>query len=146
MGAKTTKEALTLSQEAGLDLVLVSPTTNPPVAKIMDYGKYRYEQQKLEQKHKKMQKVAEIKEIRLSLKIDKHDLETKLDQAKGFFEKNHKVKLVIVFRGREVTFLDQGKSMLQNIIKGLEPIAEPEERVSYLARKLSVVMVPKNKK
>ena len=90
-----------------------------------------------------MQKVAEIKEIRLSMKIDKHDLEIKLNQAKLFLEKGHKVRVVIVFKGREVAFIAQGRQMLDDIIKGMENIATPEERPSYLARKLSVVLVGK---
>lgn len=110
------EDALKLAYDQGLDLVLVAPNINPPVAKIMDWGKYRYELLKKEQQQKKLQKSAELKEIRLRPKTDQHDLDIKLEKIKEFLAKGHKVKIVMVFKGREAAYLNKGKESMNQII------------------------------
>jgi len=111
----------------------------------LDYGKYLYERKKIEQKHKKAQKPAETKEIRISTKISKHDLEIKINKVKRFFEKGNRVRLVIVFRGREIAFLDRGKELLNQVCELLKDLATPEEKPLFQNRRLSVILTPNKK-
>jgi len=137
-----TQKALQMAYDQELDLVLVAPNTNPPVAKIMDWGKHKYELTKREQSNKKQQKAAELKEIRIRPKIDSHDLEIKLKKAKEFLEKGHKVKIVMMFRGREVVYKNKGEESIYKIIEELKEIAEPEDRMSFQFKRLSITLAP----
>ena len=113
LGIMSSKEAMKLAREAELDLVKIAPNAKPPVCKIIDYGKYRYELARKEKEAKKKQKTVEIKEIRLSLKIDTHDFETKVNQAKKFLEHGDRVKVAIRFRGREMAHPELGNATIK---------------------------------
>ena len=113
LGVMPVKEAMKLAQEAELDLVKIAPKAQPPVCKIIDYGKYRYELARKEKEAKKKQKTVEIKEIRLSLKIDTHDFDTKVNQAKKFLEHGDRVKVAIRFRGREMAHPELGNATIK---------------------------------
>lgn len=138
-------EALKMAYDQGLDLVLVAPNVNPPVAKIMDWGKYRYELLKKEQQQKKQQKNVELKEIRFRPKTDKHDLEIKMNKIKEFLNKGHKVKIAMIFKGREAAYLEKGKASMNEIINSLSEIAKPEDRITYQFKRLSVTLSPVKK-
>ena len=112
LGIMSAKEALALAGEKNLDLVMIAPQATPPVCKIIDYGKYRFEQAKREKEAKKNQKVIDIKEVRLSLKIDTHDFETKANQAIKFLKNGDKVKVSVRFRGREMAYTHLGQNIL----------------------------------
>jgi len=142
LGEKTLEEALLLAAEHGLDLVEVAPKAVPPVCKLMDYGKYLYRQNKIEQKHKKMQKQGEMKGIRLSYSIDKHDLETKIRQAEGFLKSRNSVKVSLIFKGREASHANLGKEKMQMFIDALKDIAQVEEAPRKLGNSMFMVLVP----
>jgi len=142
LGEKTLEEALQIASERGLDLVEVAPKAVPPVCKIMDYGKYLYRQNKIEQKHKKMQKQGEMKGIRLSYSIDKHDLETKIRQAEGFLKNHSIVKVTLVFKGREASHADLGREKMKQFIDGLKDIAQVEEAPKKQGNSMFMVLVP----
>jgi translation initiation factor IF-3 len=136
------EEALQLATEHGLDLVEVAPMANPPVCKILDFGKYQYRQRKIEQKHKRMQKQAEMKGLRLSLRIDKHDLDTKVRQARGFLEDRNSVKVTLVFKGREASHSELGREKLIYFIEGLKDIAQVEEQPKKQGNSMFMVLTP----
>lgn len=142
LGEKTLDEALQLAVEHGLDLVEVAPKAVPPVCKLMDYGKYLYRQNKIEQKHKKMQKQGEMKGIRLSYSIDKHDLETKIRQAETFLKHRNSVKVTLMFRGREASHAHLGKEKMQQFIDALKEIAQIEEAPKKQGNTMFMVLVP----
>lgn len=142
MGQKTLEEALILAQERGLDLVEVAPKAVPPVCKLLDYGKYQYRQKKIEQKHKRLQKQAEMKGIRLSFGIDKHDLETKIRQARGFLESRNSVKVTLIFKGREASHSEIGKTKLMMFVEMLKDIAQVEELPKRQGNSMFMVLVP----
>jgi translation initiation factor IF-3 len=142
LGIQTLEDALRLAQEHETDLVEVAPKANPPVCKLMDYGKYLYRQNKLEQKHKKMQKQAEMKGIRLSLRIDKHDLETKINQARGFLEDRNSVKVQMMFRGREAAHADIARGKLDFFSKSLQDIGQIEEPPKKQGNQMIMIIVP----
>lgn len=119
-GVILTKDALAEAREKNLDLVLVSPKTNPPVAKFLDYGKYQYQQEKILRKQKAKQKKVDIKGIRLSLKISKHDKNIRIEQAKKFLEKGHKIKFELNLRGREHQHTDLAVNIVKEIIETLK--------------------------
>lgn len=123
LGIVPGKEALRLAQEAELDLVKIAPTAKPPVCKIIDYGKYRYELARKEKEAKKKQKVIEIKEVRLSPNIDTNDLNTKVGAARKFLEKGDKVKVTLRFRGREMAHMFKSKYILDDFAESLQDIA-----------------------
>jgi translation initiation factor IF-3 len=137
-----TKRALQMAYDDGLDLILVAPSATPPVARIMDWGKYKYEQQKKDEQNKKTKKNLEIKEIRLRPQTGQHDLEIKINKVKEFLEKGHKVKITMMFRGREVAYLDKGKQSLNNLINQLADISKPDDRLTFQFKKLSVTLSP----
>lgn len=143
LGIKNIREALRLAQEAELDLVNVAPQAKPPVCRIMDYGKYRYEQSKREKEARKKQKVIQVKEIRFSPSIEEHDLQTKLRNVKKFLESGDKVKLTIRFRGREITHQDLGRAILQRMAKEVEEISEIERRPKLEGRNMIMILAPK---
>ena len=123
LGIMSAKEAFRMAQEAELDLVKIAPTAKPPVCKIIDYGKYRYELARKEKEAKKKQKVIEIKEVRLSPNIDTNDLNTKMGAARKFLEKGDKVKVTLRFRGREMAHPEQGLNVLERLAEDLKPLS-----------------------
>lgn len=144
IGVKSRQEALEMAQNANLDLVLVAPNAKPPVCRIMDYGKFRYEQQKKEKEARKNQKVITLKEVRLSPTIDEHDFNTKLRNARKFLEKGDKVKAAIRFRGRAITHSEIGRSVLDRLAKECEDIATVESRAKMEGRSMFLVLAPKS--
>jgi translation initiation factor IF-3 len=146
LGVVATKAAIEMAREAGLDLVEVSPNATPPVAKIMDWGKHRYEQQKQQQKAKAKQKTTELKTIRLGVKIGSHDLETKLRTATKFIEHGDKVKFQLRFRGREVVHKELGEKILLGIAETLVEITEVEQSPTFAGREMTLVVAPKKVK
>ena len=140
------RDALKMAQALDLDLVKVAPQAKPPVCKILDYGKYRFEMQKKEKEAKKNQKVIELKEIRLSLNIDTNDFNTKVNQAAKFLQQGHKVKVSIRFRGREMAHQDLGQDVLTRIREDLAEIAQVEQFPKLEGRQMIMVLAPKRKK
>lgn len=135
-----TREALAMARTQNLDLVEVAPNAQPPVCRIMDYGKYRYEQDKKEKEARKSQKVITIKEVRLRPKIDDHDLKTKGNQARGFLEEGHKVKMTVLFRGREMAHQDIGREVLNEMIDMLKDVAQIEQAPRVEGRNMSMML------
>ena len=136
-------KALALAGDHGLDLVEVSPNANPPVCKIMDYGRYKYEQTKKRQEAKKKQTTFHVKEIKVRPKTGDHDLQTKLGHARKFLEKKDKVKVTVMFRGREITLSNMGREVLQRIALELEDIAAVEQMPKFEGRTMTMVLSPK---
>ena len=134
--------ALSLADRQGLDLVLISPTANPPVAKIMDYGKFRYDQQKREKEAKKKQKVIEVKEIRLSTFIEKHDLEVKGSMAKKFLAEGDKLKVSLRFKGRERGRTERGYEVMKRFSEMMKEYGTPEKMPVLEGRSLIMVINP----
>ncbi len=143
IGVKSKQEALEMAQNANLDLVMVAPNAKPPVCRIMDFGKFRYEQQKKEKEARKKQKVINVKEIRLSPTIEDHDFNTKLRNARKFLEKGDKVKVAIRFRGRAITHSQIGKDVLERLAKECEDIATVEAAPKMEGRSMFLVLAPK---
>ena len=123
LGIMSAKDALKLAEEAGVDLVKIAPTANPPVCRIVDYGKYKYEQLRKEKEAKKKQKVVEVKEIRLSPNIDTNDLNTKMTAARKFITKGDRVKVTLRFRGREMAHMNSSKHILDDFAESLSDVA-----------------------
>lgn len=142
LGIKSIEDALKLAQEEGLDLVEVAPKANPPVCKLMDYGKHLYRQNKIERKHKKMQKQAEMKGIRISLRIDTHDLETKIRKARGFLDDRNSVKVSLVFRGREAAHHELAKEKLDLFFDSLKDIAHLDQPPKKQGNTMIMILVP----
>lgn len=142
VGVLAIKDALMKAQEANLDLVEIAPNAQPPVCKIIDYGKYRYDQTKREKESKKSQHQVKVKEIKLKPNIDEHDLQTKLKQARQFIEKGNKVKVSCMFRGREMAHPEYGQKMVEKFCKSLEDIALVEAAPKLLGRSLIGVLAP----
>ena len=143
LGIVSSKEAQRLADEAGLDLVKIAPTAKPPVCKIIDYGKYRYEQARKEKEAKKKQKTIELKEIRLSPNIDTNDLNTKINSAKKFIEKGNKVKVTLRFRGREMAHMNQSKYILDEFAESLADVAVVEKAPKVEGRSIGMVLAEK---
>ena len=146
LGVVTRKKALDTARERGLDLVLIAPQAKPPVCKIIDYGKFVYEQQKREKAQKKAQHQQELKEIRLKPGTETHDLEFKMRHAREFLEKGHKVKATVMFRGREIVHKDLGREILQKFIDGLEDISKVDQGMRSEGRFLNVTLAPDSTK
>jgi translation initiation factor IF-3 len=142
LGVFRTEEALRLARERGLDLVEVQPNANPPVCRIMDYGKYRYEESRRERESRKRQKAIEVKEIRLRPRIDTHDLETKVRQMQEFLADGAKVKVSVLFRGREIAYQDLGERVLQRVLESLGPKAIVEQAPHLEGRTLVMLLAP----
>lgn len=145
-GILTIQQAIGLAEAANLDLVEISPTAQPPVCKIIDYGKYRYQQTKKEKESKKLQHQVKIKEVKVKPNTDDHDLQVKLKHAREFIEKGNKVRLTCMFRGREMAHPEVGKKVIQKLIEGLSDIATPEAFPKQMGRSLSVTVSPGVKK
>lgn len=143
LGIKPIREALQIAIDASLDLVNVAPTAKPPVCRIMDYGKYRYEMQKKEKEARKNQKVVEIKEIRLSATIDEHDFQTKLRNVAKFLSDGDKVKLSVRFRGREITHASIGQKVLERMAAQVEELSVVERRPKLEGRSMIMILTPK---
>ncbi len=139
----STKEAQKLADDAGLDLVKIAPTAKPPVCKIVDYGKYRYEQVRREKEAKKKQKTVEIKEIRLSPNIDTNDLNTKMNAARKFISKGDKVKITLRFRGREMAHMANSKHILDDFAENLADIATVEKAPKVEGRSMTMFLTEK---
>lgn len=139
-------EALKLAEEANLDLVKIAPMAKPPVCKIMDYGKFRFEKAKKEKEAKKNQKIIETKEIRLSLNIDVHDFETKINHAKKFLADGNKLKVSIRFRGREMAHPELGLEVMQKAEEALAECANVEKAAKLEGRQMLMFMAPKGNK
>lgn len=142
LGVLSKDEALDKAEQVELDLVLVSPNAKPPVARIMDYGKYRYEQQRKEREQRQNQKQVSLKEVRLSPTIEKNDFDTKLRQARKFLEKGDKVKASIRFRGRAITHKEIGREVLERFAEELKDVAEVEQRPKMEGRSMFLQMAP----
>ena len=138
-----TKEAQKLADDAGLDLVKIAPTAKPPVCKIVDYGKYRYEQARREKEAKKKQKTIEIKEIRLSPNIDTNDLNTKMNAARKFLSKGDKVKVTLRFRGREMAHMASSKHILDDFAENLSDVATLEKAPKVEGRSMTMFLTEK---
>jgi len=145
IGVVPLRDALTMAEERGLDLVEVAPNAIPPVCRIMDYGKFRYEQTKKEREARKNQKQVELKEVRLKPKTDDHDLEVKAKQARRFLLDGDKVKFTVRFRGREIFHPDIGVQMLEQMAEDLRDIAVIEQRPLMEGRALSLLLAPNPK-
>ena len=137
------KEAQTIANNKNLDLVMISPNANPPVCKIMDYGKYKYEQSRKEKESKKKQKVVNIKEVRLRPGIEPNDLNTKANQAIKFLKKGDKVKVELRFRGRELGHKDIGKEVMLKFIDIVKEFGEPTKAPAFEGNNMVVMIDPK---
>lgn len=148
VGVKPIQDALTLANYAGLDLVLLSPNANPPVCKVMDYNKYRYEKQKKEKEATKKQKAnnSQIKEFRLSPVIDVGDFETKLRNVTKYLEKGDKIKLSIRFKGRQMAHTDLGKEVLEKFAARLDSISVIEQQAKLDGKSMTMLLAPKREK
>ena len=147
LGIMSGKDAQALADKAGLDLVLIAPQGKPPVCKIMDYGKYRFDQSKREKDQRKHQQLTELKEVRLSLNIDDHDFITKTKNAIKFLKAGHKVKVTIRFKGREVTHFDLGKKLMERFKQECIEFGVCDDKPSKLEGKFyTIVIVPKTEK
>ena len=143
LGIMSAREAQKLATEAELDLVKIAPKAQPPVCKIIDYGKYRYEQARKEKEARKKQKTVEIKEVRLSPNIDTNDLNTKVNNARKFLSKGNKVKVTLRFRGREMAHVQQTKHILDDFAKLVEDLAVVEKPAKLEGRNMSMVLTEK---
>ena len=145
IGIMSAREALALAEEEGLDLVKIAPTAQPPVCRIVDYGKYKYEQSKREKEAKKKQKVTEVKEIRLSPNIDTNDLNTKMNAARKFLSKGDRVKITLRFRGREMAHMNTSKHILDDFAQGLSDISVVEKPPKVECRSMTMFLTEKRK-
>ena len=143
LGIMSAREALKLAEEAELDLVKIAPTAKPPVCKIIDYGKYKYEMTRKEKEAKKKQKIVEVKEVRLSPNIYTNDLNTKVNSAKKFIKKGDKVKVTLRFRGRELAHMATSKHILDDFAEMLQDVATVEKPAKLEGRSISMVLTEK---
>ncbi len=145
VGILSTDEALALAAEQGLDLVEVAPNAEPPVCRVMDYGKYKYEQQKKQQEARKKQTVVQIKEIKVRPKTDEHDFNTKVKHIRRFLEEGDRCKVTVFFRGREIVHKDRGEMILSRVVQAVEDIAKVEQEPRAEGRTLFLLLAPKAK-
>jgi translation initiation factor IF-3 len=146
LGILTLREALMKAEEMGVDLVEIAPTAKPPVAKLIDYGKYRYTQQKKEKESKKAQVVIKVKEVKIKPNIGDHDLETKIKHAREFLEEGNKVKVTCTFRGREMLHLNLGEKVVRAFCESLSDLAAPESPPKLLGKMMSTILAPSGKR
>jgi translation initiation factor IF-3 len=142
LGILEKHNAIAAAEDRGLDLVEVAPTADPPVCRIMDYGKFKYEQSKKAQLAKKNQKIILIKEVKIRPKTDDHDLETKAKHAKRFLAEGNKLKITVRFRGREIVHIDRGRMVLQKLMELLEDISVVESPAKMEGRNLVMILAP----
>ena len=143
LGIMSSREAMKIAREAELDLVKIAPQAKPPVCKIIDYGKYRYELARKEKEAKKKQKTIEVKEVRLSPNIDSNDLNTKIASARKFIEKGNKVKVTLRFRGREMAHVQSSRHILDEFAKALEDIALVDKPAKMEGRSMAMFLTEK---
>tara|TARA_B100002052_G_C15452272_1_gene406133 strand:+ start:11 stop:547 length:537 start_codon:yes stop_codon:yes gene_type:complete len=143
IGVVSIKEALKKAQEAGLDLVEISPNAKPPVCKIMDFGKYKYEEKKKAQQSKKKQQTIKVKELRMRPNIGDHDLDNKLKMGKKFLSEGYKLKITLMYRGREMSRQDLGQELMKRVLSMLSEYAELEKDSPLTGRKKSIILAPK---
>ena len=143
LGIMSLRQALEIAEQTNLDLVKIAPQANPPVCKIIDYGKYRFEQAKREKEARKNQRVVEIKEVRLSLNIDTHDFETKRNHALRFISEGNKVKVSIRFRGREMGHPELGQEIMQRFAGAMSEVANVEKPAKLEGRTMLMFLAPK---
>lgn len=146
LGVLTLLDAIQRAEQVGLDLVEIAPTADPPVCKIIDFGKYRYQQTKKEKESKKSQHQVKVKEIKVKPNTDEHDLLTKLRHARKFIEEGNKVKITCNFRGREMMHSEFGKKIVDRMCNDMSDIATPESSPKFFGKTLSVVLAPGAKK
>ncbi|MBI5753937.1 translation initiation factor IF-3 [Candidatus Peregrinibacteria bacterium] len=144
LGIMSRDAAMVLASESGLDLAEVAPNVNPPVCKILDYGKYQYHQKKVEMKHRRMQRKAEIKGIRIGFKIGDHDLEIKANQAQKFLKEGNSVKVTLLFRGREAAYKDLGLAKMMKFYDGVKDFGKMEDNPKKQGNAMLMVITPKN--
>lgn len=140
LGVMSLREALDIAQKAGVDLVEISPKANPPVAKIIDWGKYQYQKMKEQQKARRNNKANELKQMRFGLKIGSNDLEIKLRKIRAFLSDGHKVKILIFFRGREIAHKNLGYDLIDKMMEQLKDEATLEQKPTMAGRNLSIVI------
>lgn len=143
LGIMSSREALQMAEEAGVDLVKIAPTAKPPVCKLVDYGKYKYEQTRKEKEAKKKQRVIEVKEIRLSPNIDTNDLNTKMNAARKFISKGDRVKITLRFRGREMAHMANSKHILDDFAQALSDICVVEKAPKVEGRSMTMFLTEK---
>ncbi len=146
LGIISRNDAIALAKEKGLDLVEVAATADPPVCRVMDYGKYKYEQQKKKQEAKKRQTVVQIKEIKVRPKTDDHDYDTKVRHIRRFIEEGDRCKVTVFFRGREIVHKDRGQSILDRIVEDTKDIAKMDQEARAEGRTLFMMLAPLPKK
>jgi len=140
LGVVAIEVALQKAEDAGLDLMEVAPDANPPVCKILDHGKLKYEEKKKQQQSKKKQHVVKIKEIRFRPRIDDHDLMTKLNHGRKFLQDGAKLKVTLMFRGRELSRIDLGKIVMERVLEELADVAEVEKDIPLEGRRMSIIL------
>ena len=145
LGVLETRDAIIKAREAGLDLVLVSPDANPPVARIADLGKIKYEQSKKEKEARKSQRGGSLKEIKLSPKIAQHDFDVREKKTREFLEKKHKIKISMFFRGRENAHIDIGMKVMMRMLENLKDLGKPEGPPKKFGKNLIVILSPISK-
>ncbi len=143
LGIMTLKDALAIAARAGLDLVEIAPNATPPVCRVMDYGKYRYQQSKKLQDAKKSQTTIQVKEIRLRPKTEEHDLDVKIKHIKKFLQQNDKVKITMMFRGREIAYTDLGRKIMETVRDSLTDVGVVEMQPKLEGRNMIMMVVPK---
>jgi len=142
LGIMATEKALGMAKEKDIDLVEVSPNANPPVCKLMDFGKYRYKQKKIDQKHKKMQKQSEVKGVRVGFRTDTHDMDVKKRQAEKFLKARNIVKVSLIFKGRELAHVDLAMEKLKKFAESLEDVCNIEEGPKRQGNNLIMILSP----
>ncbi len=142
MGIVSVSEAMDAAYEQGLDLVEVASSANPPVCKIMDFGKFKYEREKKRREARKKQKTTQLKELKMSPNIEEHDVQVRVRQARKFLENEDKVKITIMFRGREIVHSDIGRELLHNIRRQLQDVSRVEKTPSMEGRNMIMVLAP----
>ncbi|MDP4193043.1 MAG: translation initiation factor IF-3 [Bacteroidota bacterium] len=142
LGIVQTRDAQRMAQEKGVDLVEIAPQADPPVCKLVDYGKFVYEIQKKEKTQKKNQQVSILKEIRLHPNTDTHDFEFKVRHARNFVDEGNKVKVSVIFKGRELAYTQYGENLLKNFIEKMQDVAKPEFDIKFEGKAMNVILVP----
>jgi translation initiation factor IF-3 len=143
IGIVTTREAMAAAEDSGFDLVEISPNADPPVCKLLDFGKFKYEQQKKKTEARKKQKIIEVKEIKLRPNIDDHDYDVKMRAATSFLDEGDKVKVTMRFRGREMMHQDLGMNVLMRVKDQLDPLAKVEQTPQLEGRQMTMVLAPR---
>jgi translation initiation factor IF-3 len=143
IGVVSAREAMSRAEETGFDLVEISPNADPPVCKLLDFGKFKYEQQKKKNEARKKQKIIEVKEIKLRPNIDDHDYDVKMRAATGFLDEGDKVKVTMRFRGREMMHQDLGMNVLMRVKEQLDPLAKVEQTPQLEGRQMTMVLAPR---